>query len=309
MERLIGSHSPVEEVDMSEGINTDKVIVNAGGGDRGSGLDAAAMIAALGNRNEGSDNAALIAALGNRNDDSNSWGPMMAMMANRGPGYGYDGGGFGGMNGILGIAALGLIFGRGRGGLFGGGDDGGGCGAETRLQSNADTLALLNAVGNAKDATTGGFATTALALSQGFANTKDAVQSLALFQTQQLNNINQNVSEQACKTREVVQAGTTAVLQALSANRIQELEDQVRQLHGHEHVRDSEIRVTQNVNQAQAQAQQQQQFEARFGRLENLLANVIQVQHATNQNIIAGNSGAVATGPQTANPTNVNTRS
>ncbi len=81
---------------MAEGINTDKVIVNAGGsGSEGSG-SMAAVIAALGNRNQGNDNAALIAALGNRNDDSNSWGPMLAAMNNR---RGDDG--FGGMNGIL----------------------------------------------------------------------------------------------------------------------------------------------------------------------------------------------------------------
>src|SRR6185436_15524121 len=113
-----------KETRMSEGINTDKVIVNAGGSGSDGG-NVAAVIAALGNRNQGNDNAALIAALGNRNDDSNSWGPMLAAM-NSGR-RGDDG--FGGMNGIMGIAALGLIFGRGnRGGLFGGDGDGGGGG-------------------------------------------------------------------------------------------------------------------------------------------------------------------------------------
>lgn len=291
-----------KETDMSEGINTDKVIVNAGGGERSSGLDAAAMIAALGNRNEGSDNAALIAALGNRNDGSSQWGPMMAMMGRRG--YGEDG--FGGMNGILGIAALGLIFGRGRGGLFGGGDDGGGNGAETRIQSNADTLALLTAVGNTKDAVTGGFATTALALSQGFANTKDSVQASTFLLSNQLNTVNQNVSEQGCKTRETVLGAQTAILGALKDNRISELEDQVRRLNGHGDVRDSEIRVTQNVNQAQAQQQQQQIVNDRFARIESILNHVVQVAHATNSNVIAGNTGAVTTGTQTANPVNVN---
>src|SRR6185436_254719 len=150
-----------KETRMSEGINTDKVIVNAGGSGSDGG-NMAAVIAALGNRNQGNDNAALIAALGNRNDDSNSWAPMLAAMNSGRRGYGDDGFGMGGMGGILGIAALGLIFGRGRGGLFGGDGDGAG-GGETRLQSNADTLALLGAIGNTKDAVTGGFATTGLA--------------------------------------------------------------------------------------------------------------------------------------------------
>src|SRR6185436_20153857 len=97
-----------KETRMSEGINTDKVIVNAGSGG-GDGGNMAAVIAALGNRNQGNDNAALIAALGNRNDDNAGLMPALAMMNNnRMP---VDG--FGGMNGILGIAALGLIFGRG----------------------------------------------------------------------------------------------------------------------------------------------------------------------------------------------------
>jgi hypothetical protein len=65
----------------------------------------------------------------------------------------------------------------------------------------------------------------------------------------------------------------------------------------------TEVTVTQNVAQAQAQQQQQQQFAGLFARLEGLT----QVAHATNQNIIAGNTGAVQTGAQNANPTNVRT--
>lgn len=223
-------------------------------------------------------------------------------------GYGWGAGGFGA--GLVGGVLGGLLFGgRGRGGLFGGGGEcceGGN--AETRLQSNADTLALLAAAGNTKDAVTGGFATTALALSQGFANTGDRIQNATYLLTQELCNINQNVSAQGCATREVVQAGTTAIITALKDNRIAELEDRVRGLHCDGRARETEISVNQTVNQAQAQQQQQQQFEARFARLEAILGNVVQIAHATNQNIIAGNSGAVATGPQTANPTNVNTK-
>jgi hypothetical protein len=64
---------------------------------------------------------------------------------------------------------------------------------------------------------------------------------------------------------------------------------------------ETEVRVNQNVNQQQQQQQQQVQLGAILGRLEGL----VQVAHATNQNVIAGNTGAVQTGAQTANPTNV----
>lgn len=316
-----------KETEMSEGINTDKVIVNAGGGGEGAG-NMAAVIAALGNRNQGDNTAALIAALGNRNDDSNSMAPLLAMLAgdrNRMP-YGDGLGGFGGMNGILGIAALGLIFGRGRGGLFGGdGDGGGGCGAETRLQSNADTLAILQQIGQAKDATTGGFATTALALSQGFANVRDSIQASTFLLNKELCDVNQNVSSQGCQTREAVQNDgdkTRALLiarfQQQDATTIAEQNARIVALETRGHADRNhaeqrlEINNTNTAVAAQAQQQQQQQRQAdldlRFHRLESIIGNVLQVAHATNQNIIAGNSGAVATGAQTANPTNVNAR-
>lgn len=228
---------------------------------------------------------------------------LLAGRADGAGGWGMHGFGAGLVGGLLG----GALFGGRRGGLFGGGEGSDCCGAETRLQSNADTLALFTAIGNAKDATTGGFATTALALSQGFAGVKDSIQASTYLLAKEMCDVNQNVSQQGCQTRELVQAGTTAIITALKDNRIAELEDRVRGLHVDGRVRESEINVNQTVNQAQAQQQQQQQFENRFGRIEALLAHVTQIAHATNQNIIAGNSGAVATGPQTANPTNVNT--
>jgi hypothetical protein len=266
-----------KEYDM-EGINSDKVNINLGEGGGGSAGNMAAVIAALGNRNQGSDNAALIAALGNRNDDSNNnLAPLMAAMSGGGGGFG------GGMNGILAIAALGLIFGRGgRGGLFGGGGDDCGNG-EGRLQDNADTLAILQAISGAKDATVSGFGTSALALSQGFANTKDAVQSLALFQTGQLNSINQNVSDQGCRTRDAVQLGNTAILQAIADNKYEALKNELFEVRTRSHARETEINVSQTVTQAQAQQQQQQQAQ-RFEdeRFRNLAALVVSIG---NQNL------------------------
>lgn len=291
---------------MTEGINTDKVIVNAGGGGHDSGLNAAVTMAALGNRNQGNDNAALIAALGNRNDDSgNNAALFAALNNNRVPN---DGFGMGGMGGILGIAALGLIFGRnGRGGLFGGGDGDGGGGAETRLQSNADTLAILNGVAGVKDAVSGGFATTALALSQGFANVKDSQQASTFLLSNQLNNVNQNVSEQGCRTREVVQAGVTSVLQALAENKYENLKNELLELRGRSHARESEGNITQTVTTITNQQQQQQQLQATFDDFRRRLHNIeidAQVARATNANLIIGSTG-VATGQQTANPVNV----
>jgi len=73
--------------------------------------------------------------------------------------------------------------------------------------------------------------------------------------------------------------------------------------------RETEVNVTQTVNQNQMQLQSQQQQQQQLILLSQIaagLANVTQIAHATNSNIIAGNAGAVTTGPQTANPVNVN---
>jgi len=67
--------------------------------------------------------------------------------------------------------------------------------------------------------------------------------------------------------------------------------------------------VTQSVNQnqlqLQAQAQQQQQL-ILLGQIAAGLNTVTQLQHATNSNIIAGNTGATTTGAQSATQTAVN---
>jgi hypothetical protein len=70
------------------------------------------------------------------------------------------------------------------------------------------------------------------------------------------------------------------------------------------------LTITQNVNQTQMQMQQQQQQQQQLILLSQIatgLANVTQIAHATNSNVIAGNTGAVTTGAQTSTPTNVNT--
>jgi len=74
-----------------------------------------------------------------------------------------------------------------------------------------------------------------------------------------------------------------------------------------------EVNQTVNTNQTQAQAQAQAQFQFqdinnRIARLCDIVADVNQIARSTNANIIAGNQGAVVTGPQTSTPTNVNAR-
>ena len=296
---------------------SDKVNINVGEGGGGGGAGGlAAVIAALGNRNQGNDNAALIAALGNRNDDSSNLMPLMGMMA--------GGGGFGGnnMNALWPIILLALL-GRGRGGgLFGGGDDCGG-GAEAALlqtlmegQSNLRAQVPTTAL-ETQNAVLGAISQLALGTQQGLGNVKDAVQNGFALTSRDLAAVNQNVSAQGCQTREVVLAAENRIITKLDQNTIDDLRDRVRR---NEHAVEvqslrSQVEVNQTVTQTQAQAQGQAQFQIQFQDIANRLARlcdrvdiVHQEARATNANIIAGNAGAVTTGAQTSNPTNVNAR-
>lgn len=274
---------------MADGINTDKVIVNAGGSGDGGGGSMAAVIAALGNRNQGNDNAALIAALGNRND--NQLGPLMAMLGNNNR----DRDGMGEMWPLL----L-LLLGRGRGG-FGGGDDC--CDDGHRDVSPAHAALLQTMTENLSDlraqvpttalqsqnAIQGAIAQLALADQQGFAGVKDAVQSLALFQSNQLNNINQNVSDQGCKTRELVQSTSTAVLQRMDDLRIRELEhdrDRAERAIEVNSLR-SQVEIT-NTNTATAtQAQGQFQSQLQFQDINNKIDRLCGSINIANQTMLA----------------------
>jgi len=318
-----------------EGVS-DKVNINlgdgygrGGGGDSLGGAGLAAVIAALGNRNEGGDTAGLIAALGNRNNDGLGGGGLAAMMAMNGNN---------GMNNMWPIILLALL-GRGRGGLFGGGD--GECGVpggigpgqaailqtllegQSSLRAEVPTTALetQNAINSA-------IGSLALGTQQGFANTKDAVQNGISFLDRDIQMTNQNVSSQGCQTREAVQNDgdkTRALLvsrfQQEDATRIAALNAEVIELRneGRRRADHDELRIqVSNTNvanatqtQAQAQFQVQAQFQdlnARLGRLFDRVDIVHQEQRSTNANIIAGNTGAVVTGPQTSTPTNVNAR-
>lgn len=297
----------------------EKVIINnkyekEGGGGM-DGLAPMAAIAALGQRNEPGGVAALLPALVgmNRHD------------------------GLGGLGGAaLGFVAGAVLNGNRRGGgLFGGGGDdcGGGGGAETRLQSNADTLAILAATGRVGDAVAATGATNTINLLQqtneiqqlasanaalitaGTAATERSVTNSATVVAQLVNNVNQNVLEQGCETRAAIAASTTAILSRIDRAEIDQLRHErdrfergieINQLRSAQEVSQT---VTVTTNQLQAQQQGQAQLQAiinRLDRQDQALAFIHQEARSTNANIIAGNAGPVVTGAQTSTPTQVN---
>lgn len=222
---------------------------------------------------------------------------------------GHDGFGMGGGlgAGLVGGVLGGLLFNRR--GL--GGDDGGG-GSETRVQDTVFNTAVLSKLGSieasvplsalqTQNAIGGAVSQLALGTQQGMGNVKDAVQSLSLFLSNQLNTINQNVSEQGCQTRAAVQTSTATILDKINANTIAELQAELAESRSNGRSREVEVNVSQNVNQQQAQAQTQ----AILGQIVSALAGLTQIAHATNSNVIVGNRGAVDTGAQTASPTNI----
>ncbi len=299
----------------------EKVIVHnkfePGHGSDGGGLNAMAAIAALGNRN-----------------DSRSNMP-----------YGGDGGfgfGGGGMGAILALALLGR---RGLGGDDGNCGDRGGERAVEAIQlsklgsiEGAIPLAAADVTNNIlaqTNALTGAIGTLALGTQQGFANVKDTVQNTTaltlgaiagtkdavqngLFLT------NTNLLEGVCSIKQNTDNNADRILAALNtrwtaedqarivaqANEIVELRQEGRRRADHDELR-IQISNTNTAVAAQQQGQQQAQFQAQGFAINSLLEQVrglTQIAHATNSNVIAGNTGAVVTGPQTANPTNVNTR-
>lgn len=297
-----------------------------GGGDGVGGLGAMAAIAALGNRNGGNDSG---------------WGHRGGYGDGAGLGLGAGLGG-----GLLGGILAGALFGRGGfGGGFGGGNGGGeavavtadinqsifGTAVLTKLGSieAAVPIAALNTQNSILEQTNAlstQLGQQTLATTIGFSNTKDAVQNTAAALAVGISNVNQNVSSTGCmieralaadgdRTRALVQS----IFQTQQTEKITGLEialaratERAASDRQHDELK---LSITNNntavaaQQQGQLQAQQQAQFQtlaAGIGSLNGLLGQVFQVAHATNTNVIAGNSGAVVTGPQTANPTNVN---
>lgn len=284
----------IKENKMSEGINTDKVIVNAGGGGEGMG-GMAALVAALGNRNEGGDNAALIAALGNRNESA-GLAPLFAAMS---------GGGFGGGNSLWPIILLALL---GRRGL--GGDDGGSCedniGRElimSKLGSIEGAVPLIgsqveNSVCRAEGAITNTINQASLAQLAATSNVKDSVTNTA---TLLLGAGAQNAKE--------ILGAICALSSKIDSNTILDLQRQLGvaqaatvEERNHSRVREVEVNVSQNVNQQQAQAQLQAQIGALIAGFSGLSAQVQRVR--ADQDIV--NLGTmVASGTQATTSTQV----
>jgi hypothetical protein len=290
-----------------EGINSDKVNINLGSGDGGSGgAGLAAVIAALGNRNEGGDTAGLIAALGNRNNDGGMAAMLPGLMASQN----------GGMNNLWPIILLALL-GRGRGGLLGGDGEGcspGGIGAghaallQTLLEGQSDlradvprtALETQNAIQQAVSAL-------ALGTQQGFANTKDAVQASLLanlaatsgVKDSVMNNaallqrdicdVKSTVQTEACATRELVQAGTTAILSRIDRSEIDELRARADRAERAIEVNTlrSQVEVNQTVTTTQAQAQGQFQVQTQLQDVAAQLRTLGSIVAIGNQTMLA----------------------
>jgi hypothetical protein len=172
---------------------------------------------------------------------------------------GADGGmgGFGG-GGMLGGLLIGALLSR-NGGLFGGNDNGG---AETRLSETINGTAVLTKLGSIEAAIplasaqtenvilqqtialTNANSQTQLAMSQGFANVKDAVQNSAVINLQATQNASKEILQAVSALGSKIDAQTIAQLQAeLAEERGGRRADGVR------------VDVTQQVNQQQQQAQ------------------------------------------------------
>lgn len=201
--------------------------------------------------------------------------------------------------------------------------------------SAGNTQAAIGAVGANLTATTlqqtialqGDLAAQTLGIQQGLSNVKDTVQAVNLGLATALGVLNQNVLTQGCETRAAVRDDgdkTRAMLVAraqledatkisMQAAENAELRNELRR--NSEHA-ETKLQITNTNTAVAAQTQraelqqQQQQYQTIANALQTVMCEVAhtkQIAQATNQNIIAGNTGAVTTGAQAANPTNVNT--
>lgn len=139
------------------------------------------------------------------------------------------------------------------------------------------------------------------------------------------NNININVLTQGSATRDAVNAmgvanltatanSTKEILAAINSTNIANLqrelavaESALLETRAEGRARGTEVNVSQTVNQNQMQLQAQAQQQQQLLLLNSIAGHLVGLQNAvaTNSNMIIGNTGAVGTGPQTANPINV----
>ena len=284
---------------MGEGITSDKVNINVGGGEGGGG-GSAAMIAAL---------------LNGRNQDSGQAGMLAALLNGRNQ----DGGGFG-QGGMWPLILLALLGRNGQGGgIFGGGECGGGGDAVNQLTLNQ----VLGKLGTLE----GAIPLTACETQNGILE-----QTNALTNILNQNNIAQLVATAGVKDTVVntgsvlLNAGnqnTQAILQAVAAvgtkidsNTIADLQRQLGVAQNvafeervHRHAEGQKVEVNQSVQNtataiaAQAQQQQQQQQLIEIGHFLRDLAGDLQT---VKQGQVIFNSGLMAgSGTQAAANTKV----
>lgn len=299
-----GYQSYDQHKESNMGSDAVNVFTPPAGGDGGSGMIPAAIMAGMGGRN---------------ND-------------------GFGGGGIGA--GLVGGLIGGMIFGGG--GRFGFGDRGGDCGrghdcltpemaATTAMGLNTAIGGTTAAVMASTDKLAMGQMQIMQGVSSGFANQGQMTLQQTIMMIQQMNlnqqtllselcGVNQNVSAQGCQTREAVVADgdrTRALLtsrfQLEDATEINKLNAKVIELSNESRHRElaSRIEITNTNTAVAAQQQQQAQVQFQFQDLNNKLVRLCDITNAvhqearaTNSNVIAGNTGAVTTGAQTSTPTN-----
>lgn len=227
--------------------------------------------------------------------------------------YGMDCGFGGGLGGLL-VGAL-----LSRGGLGFGGGWGVGCGtggvenpvfnaavlsklgsiegiiplsaSQTQSEVAQSTADIVSTTLQQTIALQGNQSALALATQSAIAGVKDSVQALAI-----------GVVNDGDKTRALISQINLDNLNrqlAVAQNEITELRSE-RAADSRSHGLEINTINTQNQNQLQFQQQAQG-----LAFLQHGLSECNQLARATNQNVLVGNTGATATGPQTANPTNV----
>jgi hypothetical protein len=244
----------------------------------------------------------------------------------------FEAGGGSGMGGGLGAGLVGGVLGgalfgnNGNGGLFGNnGNNGGGAAiplqiasAQSELSNKITDANTANLQGHFALATRVGDATATLLASQNMINTNVMTQgsdTRATVTNFGVSNLAATKDAQYA-TAMAVSASTKEILAALNDQNTANLQRQLTvaeqallETRAESRARGTEVNVTQTVNQAQAQTQAQQQAQQQMLTLQHLCTVVqgLQSAVATNSNMIIGNTGAVGTGPQTANPVNVRT--
>lgn len=310
-------HNPQgKESRTMDGIASDKVNINVGGGGEGGGYGGASMaalVAALGQRNQGNDHAALIAALGNRNDSGANLAPLFALMGHR------DNDGFG-QGGLWPIILLALLGRHGGFGGFGGGGDccdgsGGGHFHGNFLQSILNSLTGLTAAVpttalETQNAIQGAIAQLALAGQQGFSNLKDSVQAIGAANLAATNNVASSVIQQGLTTQIAIGHDgdkTRALIQSTNMDNLQRqltvAQNALMEERFDRRGREVEVNVSQNVNQQQAQQQQQLQFQDLVRRFDHLCN--LQVLNARQAQDIVNLGTMTASGTQAAANTQV----